>query len=270
MSTTDTTGPAEAGTTAEAGLPARAGPTAETGPTAEAAPRRETSATEVATPGVNDRALYRVGAIAAFLALAALMVGGAAMALTSRTGTSTADMLAAIGTNPWPFVAGGVGLVLVSLFDLLTIPGLHAALGRHGRVLVILATATAVVGDLLGVIGRLAQTALVPIGVKTADTAGTGLLAAGQALDVLDTTVNTAGFLLVSVSFTCFGLLMLRGFSRPIGWIAIVAGVFTLLGQIPTMAPLFMVANVAYVAWYVGVGRRFWLAAPVGSVGSVG
>jgi hypothetical protein len=54
---------------------------------------------------------------------------------------------------------------------------------------------------------------------------------------------------------------MLRGFSRPIGWIAIVAGAFTLLGQIPTLAPLFMVANVAYIAWYVGIGRRFWRAA---------
>ncbi|MFS8070540.1 MAG: hypothetical protein ACMG6S_29600, partial [Byssovorax sp.] len=56
-------------------------------------------------------------------------------------------------------------------------------------------------------------------------------------------------------------LLMLRGFSRPIGWIAIVAGAFTLLGQIPPLAPLFMVANVAYIAWYVGIGRRFWRAA---------
>lgn len=80
-------------------------------------------------------------------------------------------------------------------------------------------------------------------------------------LDVLDTTINTAGFLLVSVSFTCFGILMLRGFSRPIGWIAIVAGLFTLLGQIPMLAPLFMVANVAYIAWYVGIGRRFWRVA---------
>jgi hypothetical protein len=80
-------------------------------------------------------------------------------------------------------------------------------------------------------------------------------------LNVLDTTINTAGFLLVSVSFTCFGLLMLRGFSRPIGWVAIVAGVFTLLGQIPFLAPLFMVANVAYIAWYVGISRRFWRAA---------
>jgi hypothetical protein len=187
------------------------------------------------------------------------MVGGVAMALTSQSGTSTADALAAIGTNPWPFLAGGIGLVLVSLFDLFTIPALHATLGRHGRVLIVLASAAAIIGDLLGVIGRLAQTALVPIGLQaTAGPAGTELLAAGHVLGVLDTTLNTAGFVLVSVSFTCFGLLMLRGFSRPIGWIAIVAGVFTLLGQIPLLAPLFMVANAAYIAWYVGIGRRFW------------
>jgi hypothetical protein len=219
------------------------------------------SAATTATPAANDRALYQLAAAAAFLALTALMVGGVAMALTSRAGTSTTDVLTAIGTNPWPFLAGGVGLVLVSLFDIFTIPGLHAALGRHGRVLIVLASITAVIGDLLGIIGRLAQTALVPLGAQTTSGSGAELLAAGNVLNVLDTTINTAGFLLVSVSFTCFGLLMLRGFSRPIGWVAIVAGVFTLLGQIPFLAPLFMVANVAYIAWYVGIGRRFWRAA---------
>jgi hypothetical protein len=224
-------------------------------------PDGTTSGTVTAKPDPNERAAYGVAAAAALLALTALMIGGTAMSLTARTGKSAAETLAAISTNPWPFVAGGVGLVLVSLFDIFTIPGLHAALGRHGRVLIVLASATAVIGDLLGMLGRLAQTALVPLGQQTGGGVAPGSLAAGQVLGVLDTTVNTAGFLLVSVSFTCFGLLMLRGFSRPIGWAAIVAGVFTLLGQIPALAPLFMVANVAYVAWYIGIGRRFWLAA---------
>jgi len=231
-----------------------------TGP-AEAGPSVDRSSAAAPTSGANDRAFYRVAATAAFLALAALMVGGVAMALTTQAGTSTAGVLAAIGTNPWPFLAGGVGLALVSLFDIFTIPGLHSALCRHGRILIMLASVTAIIGDLLGIIGRLAQTALVPVGLQTANTPGAELLAAGHALDVLDTTINTAGFVLVSVSFTCFGLLMLRGFSRPIGWIAIVAGGCTLLGQIPTLAPLFMIANAAYIAWYVGIGRRFWRAA---------
>jgi hypothetical protein len=87
------------------------------------------STTPAVTTFANDRALFRVAAVAAFLALAALMVGGVAMALTSQAGTATAEILAAIGTNPWPFLAGGVGLALVSRFDILTIPGLHAALG---------------------------------------------------------------------------------------------------------------------------------------------
>ena len=219
------------------------------------------STTPAVTTVANDRALFRVASAAAFLALAALMLGGVAMALTSQAGTSTAELLAAIGTNPWPFLAGGVGLALVSLFDILTIPGLHAALGRDGRVLILLASAAAIIGDVLGIIGRLAQTALVPVGLQTAGTSRNEMLAAGRVLSVLDTTINTAGFVLVSISFTCFGLLMLRGFSRPIGWIAIVAGVFTLAGQIPPLTPLFMVANVAYIAWYVGIGRRFRLAA---------
>jgi len=219
------------------------------------------STTPALSTFANDRALFRVAATAAFLALAALMVGGVAMALTSQAGTSTADVLASISTNPWPFIAGGVGLALVSLFDILTIPGLHAALGRDGRVLILLASAAAIIGDVLGIIGRLAQTALVPVGLQASHTPSLEMLAAGRVLGVLDTTINTAGFVLVSISFTCFGLLMLRGFSRPIGWIAIVAGVFTLAGQIPPLTPLFLVANVAYIAWYVGIGRRFWMAA---------
>ena len=89
--------------------------------------------------------------------------------------------------------------MLVSLFDLFTIPALHATLGRYGRVLIVLASAAAVIGDLLGVIGRLAQTALVPIGLQAPPgPAGTELLAAGHVLGVLDTTLNTAGFVLVS------------------------------------------------------------------------
>ena len=224
-------------------------------------PAEDRSATARTDRSAGERACYQVAATSALLALAALMVGGTAMALTARTGSAPAAVLAAISTNPWPFLAGGVGLVLVSLFDIFTIPGLHAALGRHGRVLILLASATAVIGDILGVIGRLAQTALVPLGLQSGIGSGTDVVAAGQVLGVLDSTINTAGFLLVSVSFTCFGILMLRGFSRPIGWIAIVAGVFTLLGQIPALATLFMVANIAYVAWYVGIGRRFWRAA---------
>jgi hypothetical protein len=70
-----------------------------------ASPREDRSAAALATSAAMatsdamDRALYRVAG-AAVLALAALMVGGVAMALTSAAGTSTADVLAAIGTNP--------------------------------------------------------------------------------------------------------------------------------------------------------------------------
>jgi hypothetical protein len=215
--------------------------------------------------GQDERGIYRLGATAAALALTALTVGAVGMALTSRPGRAMADTLSVIAANPWPFVAAGVGLTLVSLADIFTIPALHLALGRQGRVLVLLASVTAILGDLLGVVGRLAQTAVVPLGIQAKAPVGTGsnsLLGAAQVLDVLDTTINTAGFLLVSVSFTCFGLLMMRGFSRPLGCIAMVAGLFTLLGQIPVLAPLFMVANVAYIAWYVGIARRFWRSGP--------
>jgi hypothetical protein len=237
-----------------AGAPSEAGMRLATG---AATPDQDNAATP---DQANASPLYRVAAISACLALAALLVGGVGMALTTAGGTSLAGTLVAIDNNPLPFLAGGIGLVLVSLFDIFTVPGLHSALGRDGRILILLATVSAIIGDLLGILGRLAQTALVPLGLQAADNAA-GLPGAALTLSVLDTTLNTAGFLLVSVSFTCFGLLMLRGFSRLMGWIAIVAGVFTLIGQIPVLTPLFAVANVAYIAWYVGLGRRFWRAA---------
>ena len=138
-------------------------------------------------PEANDRADFQVAAAAARLALAALMIGGTAMALTAGTGTSIAEALAAIGVNPWPFLAGGAGLVLVSPFDIFTIPGLHAALGHHGRVLILFASTAAIIGDLVGMLGRLAQTALVPLGLEGA-IVGKALYAGAftlpQALDV--------------------------------------------------------------------------------------
>jgi len=259
MSTTRTAIPG--GATSGTGTAITSGTRSTPDDPAGASGRKDTGMPMAVYPATNSRAPYGVAAAAAFLALIALLVGGSAMSLTARTGRSTTEALASISTNPWPFVVAGVGLVLVSLFDIFTIPGLHAALGHHGRVLILVASATAVIGDLLGLVGRLAQTALVPLGLQPGGGRGAGTLAAGQVLGVLDTTINTAGFILVSVSFSCFGLLMLRGFSRAIGWVAIVAGVFTLLGQFPPLAPLFMVANLAYVAWYIAIGCRFWRTA---------
>lgn len=71
-------------------------------------------------------------------------------------------------------------------------------------------------------------------------------------LAIVEQTLNTAGFALVSVSFACFGFAML-GFSRRLGWVGLSAGVCTALGQVPGLEVAFSLANLAFVAWYVGL-----------------
>jgi hypothetical protein len=186
-----------------------------------------------------------IGRVAALLALVALLVGGSLMAATAplvaRAGD---DVWGPVQEHPGLFWSAALALALISLFDLFTIPALHLRLHAGHPKLILLATVTAAVGDLLGLLGRLVQGAEVP---AAASPAGADLLA------ILEQTLNTAGFALVSVSFTCFGFAMLRGFSRWLGWVGLVAGVCTALGQYPGLEPAFALANLAFIAWYVGL-----------------
>jgi uncharacterized membrane protein YccC len=76
-------------------------------------------------------------------------------------------------------------------------------------------------------------------------------------LELLQHTINTGGFVLVAVSFTVFGILFVRRGSRVLGVIAIVAGVCTMVGQLPSLEPVFYLANVAFIAWYISLARLF-------------
>ena len=197
-----------------------------------------------------------VGRVAAMLALAALLVGGSLMA-------STAPLLAAAGDdlwrpvreNPGLFWSAALALALISLFDLFTLPALHLRLHAGHPTLVLLATGTAAVGDLLGVLGRLMQGAEVPAALSSASGA--------NLLSIVEQALNTAGFALVSVSFTCFGFAMLGGFSRWLGWVGLVAGACTAVGQVPGLEAVFTIANLAFVAWYVGLAVTLRSATPV-------
>ena len=133
---------------------------------------------------------------------------------------------------------------MISLFDLFTIPALHLRLHAGHPALILLATGAAAVGDLLGMLGRLIQGAEVPAAIASSSDA--------DLLAILEQTLNTAGFVLVGVSFACFGLAMLRGFSRWLGWVGLAAGVCTAVGQLPGLDAVFLLANLTFVAWYVG------------------
>jgi len=195
-----------------------------------------------------------LAAATALIALGALLVGGSLMAFTAMPTLSIEAVLARVRETPTPFVIAGLALALISLADLGTIPALHQRLRRHGPVLILLATGTAVVGDLLGVLGRLAQTAQVPIALSPrTDLAPSAAMAA----DVLDLTLNMAGFLLVSVSFVTFGVLFLRDGQRMLGVVGCVGGVCTAVGQLPLLSPAFLVANLAFVLWYAALARLF-------------
>jgi hypothetical protein len=214
-------------------------------------------------------AAINVGRIAAVLALAALLVGGTLMSISAPL------LAAAPAADPWSplrdhaalFWWAAVGLGLISAFDLLTIPALHLRLSPTHPALILVATVTAASGDLLGVLGRT---------VQAAEVSASGAPTTIATLVVLEQGVNTAGFALVSVSFACFGLAMLRGRDGWLGVVGIAAGATTGLGQLPGLEPVFYLANVLFVAWYVGLAltlgkRRRAVREPVsGAAGSPG
>jgi hypothetical protein len=192
-------------------------------------------------------------------ALVALLVGGVAMSLTAGGGPSSG---AAVATAGRLALIGPVALAAISLFDLFTVPALHQTLKSYGYALVLVATGCAGVGDLLGVAGRLAQEAA----VVTALDGGTGL---AMALDTLERSFNTGGFVLVAVSFSSFGLLFWRAGERALAIIAIATGVLTGGGQLPGLEVLFYLANAGYLAWYTGLVVRFRPTRPAGATPSV-
>lgn len=199
--------------------------------------------------------LYRIAVLAACLAAAALLIGGVALAMSGGATTASADQrLAAVDQNLLVFTVGSVAILLVSLLDMFTVPGLVAALWKDSRALTGMAAISAVVGDLLGVTGGLIQAALISMS-QAPTSAGSAPV---QTVLLLEGTFTTAGFLLVGVSFLLFGASILRGtFGKWLGWVAIAAGLFSILGQIPALAMLFMLASLAYLLWYIGLAARF-------------
>lgn len=194
--------------------------------------------------------LYRTGACAALFAIVALLAAVVGLSFAGvPPGASLADTLAAIPGNFAIFAVGYVAIALISLFDIFTVPGLYAALHRDGRLLIVLAAIAAVVGDLLGVAGGLIQTSLLSL---------TGNLAAAETVTAIEQPLTIAGFMLVGVSCTCFGLVLLRSdFGKLLGWVALATALFSVLGQLPALSMLFLLGNIGFLVWYVGIGLRF-------------
>lgn len=188
---------------------------------------------ELSTPGHVPSASVgarQVGAIASLGAFAALMIGGTLMAIPVESHLG---------------LLGPVMLAAISVFDVFTLPALHERLRGHAA-LVLIATGCALIGDLLGVVARLIQTSAVAA-------AGRGLSESAQTLDIQQQVLNTGGFLLVSVSFTAFGVLFMKAGARLLGIAGLAAGVLTSLGQFPTLEVAFYVANLAYLTWYAAL-----------------
>lgn len=197
--------------------------------------------TASAEPVVHSLALRPVAAVAATGALCTLLVGGTILA---------APISREVPAWGWPAVLACLGpaaLAALSLFDMFTVPALHQKLAARGPALIMVATGTALTGDLMGVVGRLTHVAAVmslSLGGHDDRT---------EVLQLLQTTLNTGGFLLVAVSFTTFGILFTRDGHRRLGIVAILAGTLTAAGQLPDLDVLFYVANLAFVAWYAAL-----------------
>lgn len=195
---------------------------------------------------MDQAAVRALGRRAAAAALVALLVGGVAMSFTAGGGSSSE---AAVATAGRLAQIGPVALAAISLFDLFTVPALHQTLRTYGTALLLVATGCAGLGDVLGMTGRLTQEAAVASAL--------GGDAFSAALDTLERCLNTGGFALVAVSFTCFGILFRRAGERALAIIAIATGVLTGGGQVPGLEMLFYLANAGFLTWYVALVVRF-------------
>jgi hypothetical protein len=73
----------------------------------------------------NIKSLYWIAVLAACVAATALLIGGVALAISGGATTASADQrLVSINQNLLIFTVGSVAIILVSLFDMFTVPGL--------------------------------------------------------------------------------------------------------------------------------------------------
>ncbi len=209
----------------------------------------------------NLSSVFKVGSIAAFLAAVSVVVANVAFVAAGPPAEGVEQTLAQINNNTLIFTIAFGAVGIISLFDIFTVPGLYFALRQGQHTYVLWGSILAVVGDVLGLASGVIQSALLRLSASYAAASGverTAIVVASEAIDGLESVFSTAGFLLVGASFLFLGLAMLKGdFSRWIGWTGIVAGILSIAGLVPSLLVLFLLANILYIVWYIGIGTKF-------------
>ena len=213
------------------------------------------------TTNGNQKGIFQVGGTAAVLAVLALLATFVAFGMAGVMGGEGAEkLLTLISQKRLVFVVAFIAVSSISLFDIFTVPGLYTISKDGSHSLALSATILAIVGDIFGLIGGLIQAGLVRL--STGFESGTdlsGILANARLIENLELSFTSAGFLLVGPSFLFFGVALLKsGFSKWLGWVGIAAGILTIIGLIPPLALISLVANLFYLVWYILVSVRFF------------
>ena len=237
------------------------------------------------TKGREPRFLYRVGAIAAFIAVIffrrnlsaefTAFNGFGLFEVPARTPVTAAEWFALLQTDKI------TGLILLNFFDVVNyllvgvlFVALYLALRREQPALALTALALAGAGILIFVMSNQALSML-SLGNRYAaagtDAQRSGLLAAGEARLAIDNPGRVpsgagtlAALLLVTLAILLFAVSMLRSpqFSKAAGWVGLLAAglqllYFPLLLLAPNWVTLPFVLSAPFrVAWYVLAALR--------------
>ena len=215
------------------------------------------------------RSVYKVGSITAFLAAISVLIANVAFMAAGPPVEGVEQTIKQINDSTLIIAVAFGAVWVISLFDIFTVPGLYFAVREGQHTFALSGAILAVVGDILGLTSGVIQSALLRLSASYTAASGAeraAVVTIAKAVDELESVFFTSGFLLVGASFIFFGVAMLKGgFSKWIGWIGIAAGVASIVGQIPSLSLAFLVANLLYLAWYIGIGARFRTLATFGS-----
>jgi hypothetical protein len=213
--------------------------------------------------GERWTALYRTGAVAALMSAVVIPVQVAVFLVWPPPVDGTVvDWFTLLREHR---LAGLVDLDLLLVVDnVLLIPillALGVALWRASPSTVVIATALGFVGITMYIASNPAiQMAALSDRYATATTDAEATRAAGRAMLAgwQGTAFHTA-YLLGSLAGVLFGVAMLRGraFSRPTGWLAVVANTVALGLYVPRVGVFIAVFSVLFLeVWYILIARR--------------
>lgn len=210
----------------------------------------------------SPKGIFRTGAMSSVLVAVFIIVALVSGLLAGPAQQDAAQALVRIDANKLLITLGLGAGIITALFLIPVIPALYLALRDVQHTYTLLASVIGGVGVVTSLLSSSSQYALVRLSdsYATASPADrTAIVAASNAMRGSANVSFTETGILFGVATILISLAMLRGvFNKWVGWVGIVAGILSLLGLVPSLSILFLASNVAYIAWFIGIGARLY------------